>query len=111
MECKFYYCAVISEYKLFIVFLVCIYLKLLFAYLQIVEEITRFLNLEKLIPGYQLCVTVSCLAAIRHLQKNGHLPDDSSIFKSYAVPGNCTPVRLKVSTCTCTWNIQMGICL
>ncbi|RWS30072.1 Transcription initiation factor TFIID subunit 2-like protein, partial [Leptotrombidium deliense] len=35
----------------------------------ILEEITRYLNLDKLLPCYRFTVTVSCLKAIRHLQK------------------------------------------
>lgn len=60
----------------------------------ILDELTRYLNMEKLIPSYRLVITVSCLKAIRHMQKFGHLPPDCSIFKSYAVPGNFTDVRL-----------------
>ena len=50
--------------------------------------------MEKLLPSYRLTVTVSCLKAIRRLQKFGHLPSDASVFKSYAVPGNFADVRL-----------------
>ncbi|KAI0209910.1 Transcription initiation factor TFIID subunit 2 [Lamellibrachia satsuma] len=60
----------------------------------ILEEITRYLNMEKLLPCYRLTVTVSCLRAIRTLQKFGHLPSDPSIFKSYAVVNNFMDVRL-----------------
>jgi transcription initiation factor TFIID subunit 2 len=34
----------------------------------IVEEMTRYLNLEKLLPGYRYTVTCACLYAIRRLQ-------------------------------------------
>jgi len=37
---------------------------------------------------------VSCLRAIRRLQRFGHLPSDASVFKSYAVDGNFSDVRL-----------------
>jgi len=36
----------------------------------------------------------SCLKAIRRLQRFGHLPSDASVFKSYAVDGNFSDVRL-----------------
>ena len=60
----------------------------------ILEELTRYLNMEKLIPSYRLVITVSCLRTIRHMQKFGHLPPDCTIFKSYAVHGNFTDTRL-----------------
>ncbi|ESO05362.1 hypothetical protein HELRODRAFT_191453 [Helobdella robusta] len=60
----------------------------------ILEEITRALNMEKLLPSYKLTVTVSCLKALRRLQKFGHMPVDSCPFKSYAVEGNFIDVRL-----------------
>jgi transcription initiation factor TFIID subunit 2 len=50
----------------------------------ILEEITRYFNLEKLMPCYKLTVTVSCLKAIRRLQKMGHLPSNPALFKEYA---------------------------
>lgn len=61
---------------------------------SILDEISCSLNMEKLLPTYRLSVTVSCLKAIRRLQKCGHLPTDASIFKSYALPGNFVDVRL-----------------
>jgi len=36
----------------------------------------------------------SCLKAIRRLQRFGHLPSDATVFKSYAVDGNFSDVRL-----------------
>lgn len=60
----------------------------------ILEEITRFLNLEKLLPCYRHTVAVSCLQAIRILQKNGHLPSDPQIFENYAQYGIYRDVRL-----------------
>ncbi|RXM35692.1 hypothetical protein EOD39_3948 [Acipenser ruthenus] len=60
----------------------------------ILEEITRFLNMEKLLPSYRNTITVSCLRAIRILQKNGHIPSDPSLFKSYAEYGHFVDVRL-----------------
>jgi len=59
----------------------------------IVEEITRYLNLDKLLPSYRFHVTVACLAAIRRLQKFGHVPSASQLFKTYASYGNFTDVR------------------
>jgi len=40
----------------------------------VLEEITRCLNLEKLLTCYKFTVSVACLKAIRKLQKFGHLP-------------------------------------
>ncbi|CAD5112196.1 DgyrCDS1430 [Dimorphilus gyrociliatus] len=61
---------------------------------RILEEIVRYLNLEKLLPCYHRVVTVSCLRALRILQKFGHIPSSANIFKSYAVKGNFINVRL-----------------
>lgn len=36
----------------------------------------------------------SCLRAIRRLQKNGHIPSDASLFKSYAKYGHFVDVRV-----------------
>jgi hypothetical protein len=61
---------------------------------DILEEVIRYLNLEKLLPSYRFTVTVSCLRAIRRLQRFGHLPSDSTVFKSYAIEGNFSDVRV-----------------
>src|SRR5205807_2310652 len=50
--------------------------------------------LDKLIPCYKQTVTVSCLKAIRRLQKMGHLPSNPSFFKEYAQYGVFSEVRL-----------------
>ncbi|XP_064625594.1 transcription initiation factor TFIID subunit 2-like [Lineus longissimus] len=60
----------------------------------ILDEIVRNMNLEKLMPCYRLNVTVSCLNAIRKMQKLGHLPSDNTLFRSYGMPGNFTDVRI-----------------
>ncbi|XP_063225105.1 transcription initiation factor TFIID subunit 2 [Bacillus rossius redtenbacheri] len=60
----------------------------------VLEEVTRCLNLEKLLPCYKYTVTVACLKAIRKLQKFGHLPSNPSLFKSYAAYGQFIDVRL-----------------
>ncbi|XP_064486844.1 transcription initiation factor TFIID subunit 2-like isoform X2 [Ornithodoros turicata] len=60
----------------------------------ILEEITRCLNLEKLLPCYKFTVTVGCLRAIRKLQKMGHLPNISALFRDYAQYGQFIDVRL-----------------
>uniref|UniRef100_A0A023F4P3 Transcription initiation factor TFIID subunit 2 n=1 Tax=Triatoma infestans TaxID=30076 RepID=A0A023F4P3_TRIIF len=60
----------------------------------ILEEITRNLNMEKLLPCYKLTVTVSCLKAIRKLQKFGHLPSTPNLFRNYAAYGQFVEVRL-----------------
>lgn len=54
----------------------------------VLEEVTRCLNLEKLLPSYKLTLTVSCLKAIRTLQKFCHLPNNPAVFRSYAAYGN-----------------------
>lgn len=54
----------------------------------VLEEVTRSLNLEKLRPSYKLVVTISCLKAIRTLQKFCHLPNNPAVFRSYAAYGN-----------------------
>ncbi|CAG2104136.1 unnamed protein product [Medioppia subpectinata] len=59
----------------------------------ILEEITRYLNLDKLLPCYRHTVTVSCLKAIRHLQKMGHLPSNPMFFREYAISGVFIDVR------------------
>lgn len=61
---------------------------------QILEEITRCLNLDKLLPCYHHTVTVSCLKAVRILQKFGHLPSDVSLFRSYMQYGVFRDVRI-----------------
>lgn len=52
---------------------------------MVAEEITRCLNLEKLLPGYKHVVTIACLRAIQQLQRMGHLPSNSHLFRSYTV--------------------------
>ncbi|XP_059158232.1 transcription initiation factor TFIID subunit 2-like [Physella acuta] len=66
---------------------------------QVLEEVVRCLNLEKLMPCYRYTVTVSCLYTIRTLQKLGHLPIDSDVFKDYAQPGIFRDVRVAAITC------------
>ena len=53
----------------------------------ILEEVTRHLNLEKLLPCYKYTVTVACLRVIRILQKFGHLPSTPQLFREYAAYG------------------------
>lgn len=36
----------------------------------------------------------SCLRAIRVLQKNGHVPSDPTLFKSYAEYGHFVDIRI-----------------
>jgi len=60
----------------------------------ILEEITRYFNLENLIPCYKHTVTIACLKAIRRLQKMGHLPSNPAFFKEYAQYGVFSEVRL-----------------
>ena len=54
---------------------------------QILEEVAKALNLEKLLPTYKFAVTVGCLRTIRKLQRYGQLPNKSDLFKSYAAYG------------------------
>lgn len=61
---------------------------------RILTEVTRYLNLEKLLPCYKYTVTASCLHAIRVLQKYGHLPTKSDIFKAYAAYPQYIDVRV-----------------
>lgn len=51
----------------------------------VAEEITRCLNLEKILPGYKYVVTVACLRAIQQLQRMGHIPSNSCLFRSYTL--------------------------
>lgn len=60
----------------------------------ILEEITRFFNMEKLLPCYHYTVTVSCLKAFRHLQKMGHLPNNPKFFQHYTQYGLFKTVRV-----------------
>lgn len=55
---------------------------------NILEEITRYFNLDKLLPSYKHVVTISCLRAIRHLQKMGHIPSNTQIFRCHT-SSNC----------------------
>ena len=66
---------------------------------KVLEEITRFLNLEKLLPCYRYTVTTACLKAIRKLQKTGHLPPNPGIFKDYAKPGQFDDTRVAALEC------------
>lgn len=65
----------------------------------ILEEVTRILNLEKHLPSYKFMVSVSCLKVIRKLQKCGHLPPSSKIYRSYAEYGQYIDVRLAAMEC------------
>ncbi|KAH0952770.1 hypothetical protein HN011_011355 [Eciton burchellii] len=60
----------------------------------ILEEVTRNLNLEKLLPCYKYTVSIACLKVIRTLQKFGHLPSNPHIFRTYAAYGQFIDVRL-----------------
>lgn len=66
---------------------------------QVLEELTRILNLEKMLPCYKYTVTVACLYAIRKLQKFGHLPSSASLFKSYAEYGQFVDIRIAALEC------------
>jgi len=66
---------------------------------QILEEVTRFLNMEKLLPCYKFVVTKACLKAIRKLQKTGHLPSKAVIFRDYSSYGQFVDIRLTALEC------------
>lgn len=57
------------------------------------------LNLEKHLPSYKYCVTVSCLKVIRRLQKCGHLPSTPKLYRSYAAYGQYIDVRAAAMEC------------
>lgn len=57
------------------------------------------LNLEKQLPSYKYSVTVSCLKVLRKLQKCGHLPSSSKIYRSYAAYGQYIDVRVAAMEC------------
>lgn len=61
---------------------------------SVLEEVTLYMNMEKLLPCFHLAVTVSCLKAFSTLQLLGHLPPVPGIFKSYASEGHILGVRL-----------------
>jgi len=63
------------------------------------EEVTRYLNLEKLLPCYRCTVTTACLKAIRKLQKAGHLPPNPGLFRDYAKYGQFKDTRLAAMEC------------
>jgi transcription initiation factor TFIID subunit 2 len=66
---------------------------------RVLEEITRYLNLEKLLPCYRNTVTTACLHAIRKLQKTSHLPPNPELFRDYAKYGQFHDVRLAAIEC------------
>jgi transcription initiation factor TFIID subunit 2 len=65
----------------------------------ILEEITKILNLEKHLPSYKYTASVSCLKVIRKLQKCGHLPANSKIYRSYSEYGHYIDLRLAALEC------------
>lgn len=70
-----------------------------FDFRLVLEEVTRLLNLEKHLPSYKYCVTVSCLKVIRKLQKCGHLPSTPKLYRSYATYGQYIDVRIAAMEC------------
>lgn len=66
---------------------------------KVLEEITRYLNMDKLLPCYKYTVTTACLKAIRKLQKTGHLPPNPFIFKDYAKHGQFHDTRITALEC------------
>merc|ERR1719391_839575 len=66
---------------------------------RVLEEVTRYLNLEKLLPCYRHTVTTACLHAIRKLQKTSHLPPNPGLFRDYAKYGQFQDIRLAAIEC------------
>ncbi|KAL5486754.1 hypothetical protein EMCRGX_G019273 [Ephydatia muelleri] len=65
----------------------------------VLQEIVQHLNIEKVLPSFHCSITCSCLRALRVLQKNGHLPPDSSLFMQYSSVGNFYELRLAALQC------------
>lgn len=65
----------------------------------VLEEVTKILNLEKHLPSYKFKASVSCLKVLRKLQKCGHLPPSSTIYRSYAEYGHYIELRLAALEC------------
>lgn len=59
----------------------------------ICEEITRCLNLEKILPSFKFTISIACLKASRKLQRKGHLPINSELFRYYTSYKVFTEVR------------------
>ncbi len=66
---------------------------------MILEELTRFLNMEKLLPSYNYTVTKACMLANRKLQKTNHLPSKSEMFRDYAAHSQFVDVRVAALEC------------
>lgn len=79
----------------------------------ILGEVTRQLNLEKLLPTYRYVVSVSCLKALRVLQVNCHVPPDPAAFEYYASYGHFEDIRLAAIDClvdlTKTESLERGL--
>lgn len=50
--------------------------------------------MEKRLQTYKYPITITCLKAIRKLQKFGHLPNNPNIFRSYSSYGNFIGLNL-----------------
>ena len=61
---------------------------------RVLEEITRYLNMEKLLPCYRYVVTTACLKAISKLQKIVHLPPIPRIFRDNVKSGQFDDTRV-----------------
>lgn len=66
---------------------------------NILDEIVRYLNLDKLLPCYKYVVTQACLLALRKLQRCGHLASRAQLFRGYAAYGQYEDVRLTALQC------------
>lgn len=66
---------------------------------DVLEEVTRLLNLEKHLPSYKYSVSVACLKVLRKLQKCGHLPPNPKIYRSYAAYGQYIDLRVAAMEC------------
>ncbi|XP_019854461.1 PREDICTED: transcription initiation factor TFIID subunit 2-like [Amphimedon queenslandica] len=62
----------------------------------VLQEIVQFLNIDTILPTYKKPITVSCLKAIRVLQRMGRLPSSSTIFKQYNQPNQFIDICVTV---------------
>ncbi|KAF0292861.1 Transcription initiation factor TFIID subunit 2 [Amphibalanus amphitrite] len=76
---------------------------------QLLDEIVRALNLDKLLPCYKFVVTQACLRALRKLQRCGHLASRPQLFKGYAAYGQFIDVRLVALSCLVDYGVSVSL--
>lgn len=74
----------------------------------IMEEVSKSLNLEKVLQCYKYTVSVECLRALRKLQKFGHLPQKIDVFRTYTLYGHFYDVRLAAFEAIVDYTITDG---